>query len=89
MILLMYSIDSVNKNISFLTTRQKSGVRVCLVIELSLRCMNVNSHRFPVLGYPTKKGTNFLMSDRQLTVKIFDGPTVFGLNRLTVKWFAN
>ena len=32
---------------------------------------------------------NFFMSDRQLTVKIFDGPTVFGLNRLTVKWFAN
>ena len=80
---------SINKNTSFLTTRQESGVRVRLVIELSLRCMNAALCQFSVLSYPTKKGTNFLMSDRQLTVKIFDGPTVFGLNRLTVKWFAN
>ena len=35
----------------------------------------VNSHRFPVLSHPTKKGKHFLMSDRQLTVKIFDGLT--------------
>ena len=88
----MYSIDSVNKNISFLTTRQESGVRVCLVIELSLRCMNAALCQFSQVPSPrlsNKKGTNFLMSDRQLTVKIFDGPTVFGLNRLTVKWFVN
>ena len=85
----MYSIDSVNKNISFLTTRQESGVRVCLVIELSLRCMNAALCQFSQVPSPRLSNKNFFMSDRQLTVKIFDGPTVFGLNRLTVKWFAN
>ena len=84
----MYSIDSVNKNISFLTTRQESGVRVCLVIELSLR-WNAALCQFSQVPSPRLSNKKFFMSDRQLTVKIFDGPTVFGLNRLTVKWFAN
>ena len=55
----MYSINSVNKNTLLLTTRQESGVRVRLVNELSLRCTNAalcQSHRFPVLSHPTKKG---------------------------------
>ena len=86
----MYSIDSVNKNISFLTTRQEAvSCRVCLVIELSLRCMNAALCQFSQVPSPRLSNKNFFMSDRQLTVKIFDGPTVFGLNRLTVKWFAN
>ena len=58
-----------------------------------VRCMNAALCQFSQVPSPQlsnkKKDTNFLMSDRQLTVKIFDGPTVFGLNRLTVKWFAN
>ena len=77
----MYSINSVNKNILFLTTRQGSGVRVRLVIDLSLRCMNAALCQFSQVPNPQssnkKKVKNFLMSDRQLTVKVFDGPTVF------------
>ena len=73
----MSSINSVNKNILFLTTRQESGVRVRLVIELSLRCMNAALCPFSQVPSPqSSNGKNFLMSDRQLTVKIFDGPTV-------------
>ena len=77
----MYSINSVNKKILFLTIRQESGVRVRLVIDLSLRCMNAALYQFSQVPSPQssnkKKVKNFLMSDRQLTVKIFDDPTVF------------
>ena len=77
----MYSRNSVNKSILFLTTRQESGVRVRLVIDLSLRCMNAALCQFSQVPSPqssnNKKVKNFLMSDRQLTVKVFDGPTVF------------
>ena len=48
----MYSINSVNKNILFLTTRQESGVRVRLVIDLSLRCMNAALCQFSQVPSP-------------------------------------
>ena len=76
-------VNSVNKKILFLTTRQESGVRVRLVIELSLRCMNAALCQFSHAGSQSsviqqKKGKNFFLSDRQLTDKFFDGPTVIG-----------